>query len=100
MFRPATVQHHAAFGTTIVSVLHWSQLQGGKGEKPAALLYLLSNDVGIVGGFSFEGAVVGPEIDRGGDARDTTLVDLTESAPVLYPIQTAHHIPYQQLPSR
>jgi hypothetical protein len=42
-----------------------------------AVLYLLSNDIGIVACFDFEGAVAGPEIDRVCDASNTTLVDLS-----------------------
>jgi hypothetical protein len=37
---------------------------------------LLSDDIGIVAGFDFEGTVVGPEIDGDSDACDTPLIDL------------------------
>lgn len=33
-----------------------------EGKEPAQY-YLLSNDIGIVGGLSLEAAVVGPEVD-------------------------------------
>lgn len=46
-----------------------------KGRK-AAYQYLLSDHVGIVAGFDFEGAVVGPEVNRVRDTRNTSLVDL------------------------
>jgi hypothetical protein len=41
-----------------------------------AVQYLLSNNVGIVACFDFEGAVVGPKIYRVGDTSDTTLIHL------------------------
>ena len=39
-------------------------------------LYLLSHEMGRVGGFHFESTVVGPQVNRVGNAGDTTLVEL------------------------
>lgn len=39
------------------------------------VLYLLSDHVRIVTGLDFEGAIVGPEVDRVGDAGHSSLVD-------------------------
>ena len=46
-----------------------------KGRKPL-FLYLLSDDVGIMAGLDFEGAVIRPQIDRIGDAGNTSFIDL------------------------
>lgn len=48
---------------------------GGKDGKPA-IYYLLSDHISVVGGFGFESAVICPEVDRGGNARDASFVDL------------------------
>lgn len=45
-------------------------------RKEAVSAHLLSDDVGIMGSFPLEGAVVGPEIHRGRDTGNTTLIDL------------------------
>lgn len=47
----------------------------GKERKPA-LVHLLSDNVCVVRGLSLEGAVVGPEIDRGRNTGNTSFVDL------------------------
>lgn len=39
-------------------------------------MYLLSNDIVVVIRLDLEGAVVGPEVDRGGDAGNASLIDL------------------------
>lgn len=39
-------------------------------------LYLLSDDVRIMGCFSLEGAVVGPQVDGRGDTSYSSFVDL------------------------
>jgi hypothetical protein len=54
-------------------MLLWYMFRGGKWPY----YHLLSNDIGIVICFDFEGAVAGPEIDRVGDASHATLVDLS-----------------------
>lgn len=48
---------------------------GGKGRK-SRCQYLLSDEMWDVRRFHFEGAVVRPQVDRIGDASDTTLVNL------------------------
>lgn len=52
---------------------------GYREGKETSLWYLLSNDVGVVRGFGLEGAVVGPQIDRRGDASNASLIDLVET---------------------
>jgi hypothetical protein len=47
----------------------------GKERKPV-IIYLLSNDVKIMGSLRLEGAVVGPQINGGGDASNTPFVNL------------------------
>jgi hypothetical protein len=46
----------------------------GKERKPV-IIYLLSNDVKIMGSLRLEGAVVGPQINGGGDASNTPFVN-------------------------
>lgn len=46
-----------------------------KGRK-AAYQYLLSDHVGIMAGFDFEGAVVGPQVNGIRNTGNTSLVDL------------------------
>lgn len=43
--------------------------------KESSQLYLLSHEMSNVGGLHLEGAVVGPEVDRVGNAGATTLID-------------------------
>lgn len=62
-------RHHNNVRAALVTVT------GGGGRKPA-LVYLLSNDVGIVGSLRLEGAVVGPKVDRWRDAGNTSFVNL------------------------
>lgn len=47
-----------------------------KGEGKPTINYLLSDEVWDVCGLHFEGAVVGPQVDRIGDAGAPSLVDL------------------------
>ena len=63
-------------------------------ERKPALLYLLSDHVGVVGGLCLEGAVVGPEVNRWRDASDTAFVYLPNiiSDPD-YPAKILGHIP-------
>lgn len=49
-------------------------------ERKAGSQYLLSNDVGIVGGFDLEGAIIRPEINGICHACDASLIYLSKSA--------------------
>ncbi len=60
-------------------MLLWSQLWEGN----LVFLYLLSDHVGVVARLDFEGAVVRPQVDRVGDAGDSSLVDLALLSRVL-----------------
>ena len=55
------------------------------------MLYLLSNYIGIVACFDFEGAVASPEIDRVCDASNTTLVDLSRISACAYVVAPSSH---------
>ena len=46
------------------------------GRKYLDRRYLLSDHLRIMAGFDFERAVVGPQVDRVGDARNAPLVHL------------------------
>lgn len=66
-------------------MLLWSLLWEGN----LVFLYLLSDHVGVVARLDFEGAVIRPQIDRVGDAGDSSLVNLALLSKVLcFPVDS------------
>ena len=65
----------------------------GQGRKRSAL-YLLSHKVGSVSGLHLEGTVLGPQIDRVGDAGAASLVDLVGTSALDSPADTKRNPAY------